>query len=185
MPITESQTSSAAIESAVSETMRQMSASALDLLARRAEINGRIRRLQQVMRGLRDLAVRSAFNEHDPRSVDLLASETPEQRIGALGGVIDLSPPGGSTNTMAGLTRACRIALMEAAAFASLEEIHARIVRRGSFSFADSESPHEAIGRALNAMADLGELRRLEKGNHRLWQRIASAREIDNQQPLG
>jgi len=80
---------------------------------------------------------------------------------------------------LAGLSRACRIALMEAGGAASLAEIRARIVRRGSFSFADSALANTAMLRTLHAMSDAGEIRRLEEGPPSRWQRISPTGEID------
>lgn len=54
------------------------------------------------------------------------------------------------------LTRACRIALLESQELASPEEIHARILRRASFSFVGIERPLAAIARALEILAEEG-----------------------------
>jgi hypothetical protein len=182
MPATEFRTSTAVTESAVSETMKRMNATALDLLSRRVEVNRRIRCLQQVMRGLRDLAIKSAFNEHDGPSIDAgYARRRPFAGTTALRHTSRSTPdcrlPNSSTNVVPGLSRACRIALMESGT-ASLEEIRARILRRGSFSFADFRLANEAITRTLNVMTDDGEICRLEIGSQWVWQRIAMA-EVD------
>ena len=69
------------------------------------------------------------------------------------------------------LQRACRIALMETETAVSLEEIYARIVRRGSFSFADTELARVKLFRVLNLMADDGEVRLLDNGPDWRWER--------------
>lgn len=185
MSTTRFQTSSAVSESAVSETAKRVHAKALDLLTRHAEINRRIRCLQQVIQGLRGLATNATFNGCDavapapPRATEQTRpgnNSTPrEHTVGQMWS----PPPGRSKHLQAGLTRACRIALMEAGGTASPDEIRTRIVRRGSFSFADSAFADAAIIRTLNSMTDGGEVRRLEDGPQSLWQRIAPARESD------
>ncbi len=159
MPAIEFQTSSAAIESAVSETVMRMKASARDLLVRRAEINRRIHRIQRVMQGLRALAIPHACNGSDARLAEPKRENAKRE----------MEP---------GLSRACRIALLESSV-ASLEEIRERIARRGSFSFAEPASPDAAIIRTLNLMVEDGEIRCLEIANQTLWQRIATAEAID------
>jgi hypothetical protein len=180
------QTSSAVSERAVSETANRVRAQAVDLLTRRAEINRRIRFLQQVMQALRDLATNATFKGYgaegpaparttERKRPGNNSASPPGHTVGQMWSPL----PGQSKHLQAGLTRACRIALMEAANTASPDEIRTRIVRRGSFSFADSESATAAIIRTLNAMGYGGEVRRLEDAPQSRWQRIAPARESD------
>lgn len=76
---------------------------------------------------------------------------------------------GGSSD----LRRACRIALMETSHHPICdEEIYRRIVRRGSFRFADSGSAARAIALELSAMVEIGEIRIVPGPFKRLWQRI-------------
>jgi hypothetical protein len=203
MPATRFQTSSTMSESAVSETVRRVNATALDLLTRRAEINKRIRCLHQVVQGLRDLGLRDLglrdLGSRDLGSRDLglrnLATVTTSHATTArFTGERELrvKSPGeptaggrrsaiasGSRRLRAGLTRACRIALMEAGGAASLDEIRSRIVRRGSFSFYDSSLAEAAMIRTLHSMTADGEIRRVEDGPQSLWQRICPTGEID------
>jgi hypothetical protein len=144
----------------VSETVKRVNAKAVDLLSRQAEINRRIRYLRQVMRGLQDLTTRPSFNR------GTMAVQSPRVTQGA------------RVHSADGLTRACRIALMEVAGAASLEEIRARIIRRGSFSFTDLELASAAMVRTLNAMTDGGEVCCME-GTERRWQRFAPAERVD------
>jgi hypothetical protein len=179
------QTPPAVSESAVSETAKRVNAKALDLLTRRAEINQRIRCLQQVIQGLRDLATSATFNGCDaaaPARTRKRKRTMPGNNSTPRGRTVGpMRPPlpGRSKHLPAGLMRACRIALMETGGTASPDEIRTRIVRRGSFSFADSGFANAAIIRTLNAMGDGGEVRRLGAGVQSLWQRIAPSRESD------
>jgi hypothetical protein len=160
-------------QSAVSETVRRVNATAVDLLTRRAEINRRIRCLHQVVQGLRNLGLRdlAAVTAEPETRVNSPRDHTAGRRRSPLAG--------GSKHLLAGLSRACRIALMEASGAASVDEIRSRIVRRGSFSFSDFPFADTAMIRTLHAMSDAGEIRRLEDGSRSLWQRISPAGEID------
>jgi hypothetical protein len=71
------------------------------------------------------------------------------------------------------LRRACRIALLETTEPVSLDEIYARILRRGSFFFASADVAAWAIGKELNAMATEGEIRRVAATSKPRWQRIS------------
>lgn len=66
---------------------------------------------------------------------------------------------------------------MEAAQAESLEDIYARIARRGSFAFVNFEYANPALVRVLNAMAEDGEVRLLESGPCRYWERIPRVQE--------
>ena len=59
-------------------------------------------------------------------------------------------------NQNADLRRACRIALLETANAVSDSELLARIIRRGSFCFAATDSALLAIDQELTAMAEQG-----------------------------
>jgi hypothetical protein len=197
MPFIRSKLSSTSTESAVAETVRRVNAQALALLTRRVEINRRIRSLHRVVHGLRDLATNAA---RDPRSA---MSATPQRATWASHSVQPKENsekgdsnasrehtigrtrsqlPSHSKHELAVLSRACRIALMEAGNPVSLDEIRSRIDRRGSFAFPDSDSVAAAMTRTLNVMADSGEVRCVTSGPQSLWQRIAPVSEIDNSQ---
>jgi hypothetical protein len=124
MPAIEFATSSAETEGAFSQTVKRMNAEALDLLIRRAEINRRIRCLQQVMQGLRELAPGAELDGRDARmggsntAGSNTATEQPRTpadgaAIGQPGERIVFHLPGGPKPALPGLSRACRIALME------------------------------------------------------------------------
>jgi hypothetical protein len=183
MPAIEFQTSPTVSQSAVSETVRRVNATALDLLTRRAEINRRIRCLHQVVQGLKDLGSRDLAPIAASRANIGRSAAEPETRSDSpreySAGARRSPVPDRSKHLLAGLSRACRIALMEAGGAASLDEIRARIVRRGSFSFSDSAFANVAMLRTLHAMSDAGEIRRLEEGSQSRWQRISPTGEID------
>jgi hypothetical protein len=195
MPSMRSKLSSTSTESAVAETVRRVNAQALALLTRRVEINRRIRSLHRVVHGLRDLATNAAG---DPRSAmsatperarwaphSVQPKENSEKRHSNASREHTIGPmrsqlPSQSKQELAVLSRACRIALMEAGNPASLDEIRSRIDRRGSFAFPDSDSVAATMTRTLKVMADRGEVRCVTGGPPSLWQRIAPVSEIDN-----
>jgi hypothetical protein len=183
MPAIRFQAPSAVSESAVSETAKRVHAKALDLLTRRAEINRRIRCLQKLMQRLQEFATNSTFAGSDvaapERKTERTRPRNNNTQHGHTVGQMRSSLPRPSKQLQAGLMRACRIALMEAGGAASPDEIRTRIVRRGSFSFADSGSADAAIIRTLNTLTDGGEIQRLEDGPQSLWQRVAPEQESD------
>jgi hypothetical protein len=195
MPSVRSKLSSTPTESAVAETVRRVNAQALALLTRRVEINRRIRSLHRVVHGLRDFATstasdacKSTLATRDRTAWTPTAGQTtksPESRGSDASleyTVRRMRPrlPGESKHKLALLSRACRIALMEAGNPAPLNEIRSRIDRRESFAFSDSESANAAVTRTLNIMKDGGEVRCVTSGCQSLWQRITPAAEIDN-----
>ena len=176
------QKSSVVSASAVSETVRRVNAQAAALLTRRAEINRRIYCLHRVVQGLRNLATNTVCAALDT---------VPRESVGTSEHVDTRSPveqrlvqmradlPVQSTRMLAGLSRACRIALMEAEEAASLDEIRSRIDRRGSFVFSDSGFAAAAIAETLNIMRDNGEIRGVKSGDQSLWQRTYPANESE------
>lgn len=197
MPYARSKLSSTSTESAVTETVRRVNAQALALLTRRVEINRRIRSLHRVVHGLRGLAInipgdprnaastgpeRATWTSHSEQvkheAVSCDGNSSGERAVARIRSVL----PGESKHELAVLSRACRIALMEAGSPASLDEIRARIDRRGSFAFPDLRFANAAVTRTLNIMKDCGEVRCVTSGCQSLWQRIAVVAEIDNSQ---
>jgi hypothetical protein len=198
MPAVRSQISLTLTESAVAETVRRVNAQALALLTRRVEINRRIRSLHRVVHGLRDLAA-SHPDTAEPAAAELTAllplttertneesearksNSSHKSRIGRM----RFGLPSRSQHESAALSRACRIALMEAESPASLDEIRSRIDRRGSFAFHNSEFANAAITRTLNVMRDSGEARCVAScetsGLPSFWQRIPPPAEIDGE----
>jgi hypothetical protein len=162
------ESSSASTDSAVSETLRLVTAENLSLLQRRSDINRRIRGLHRLMHRLCDLSHKPALKESAGfrNAPDNVAWQAPLLA-------------GRSKNSIARLRRACRIALMEAGGVASLDEIRSRIARRGSFSFADYGLSESAIVQTLDLMAAGTEVRCLENGSELIWQRVAPTGEIE------
>jgi hypothetical protein len=164
-------------ESAIAETVKQVNAQALDLLSRRSEINRRIRHLHQVMKGLRDLATRKTCNGSDETPPTGSAERNRLDDCTSRARAFRESRPHASCrskNQIEELTRACRIALMEGEGTASTDEIRWRIIRRGSFSFADSRVAETSILRTLQAMSHGGEVRQVDNNSESLWQRTAA-----------
>ena len=170
---------SSASEGAVSETVKQISAKALELLTRRNEINRRIGFLNNVMKGLQNVPTKTTHISWDlPPTASACAMEairsadSTKRRRTELARIASFLR--GPTRHVKGeLTRACRIALVEADGRASIDEIRRRIVRRESFLFADPGSAKAAIHKTLKAMTDSGEVRRLDDGSNLLWLRNA------------
>jgi hypothetical protein len=199
MPAVRSQLSLTLTESAVAETVRRVNAQALALLTRRVEINRRIRSLHRVVHGLRDLAASHPYTaelaapeltaltlttertnqESETRNSNSSHKSTHKSTIGRM----RFGLPSRSQHEVAALSRACRIALMEAESPASLDEIRSRIDRRGSFAFHNSEFANAAIMRTLNVMRDSGEARCVTScetsGLPSFWQRIPPPAEVD------
>jgi hypothetical protein len=199
MPAVRSQISLTLTESAVAETVRRVNAQALALLSRRVEINRRIRSLHRVVHGLRDLAAghpstaepaaaeltalplttERTNQESETRKTNSSHKSSHKSRIGRM----RFGLPSRSQHELAALSRACRIALMEAESPACLDEIRSRIDRRGSFAFHNSEFANAAITRTLNVMRDSGEARCVTScetsGLPSFWQRIPPPAEID------
>jgi hypothetical protein len=195
MPAVRSQISLTLTENAVAETVRRVNAQARALLTRRAEINRRIRSLHRVVHGLRDLAASHPYTAElaAPEHAALMPStqrgnEESEIRDSNSShkstiGRMRFGLPSRSQHELAALSRACRIALMEAESPASLDEIRSRIDRRGSFAFHNSEFANAAIARTLNVMRDSGEARCVTScetsGLPSFWQRIPPPAEVD------
>ena len=192
MPATR-QKSSAVGTSAVSETVKRVNAKVLALLTRRAEINRRIRCLHRVVRGLRNLAINAGCDTsagYPTVTAGTAEMPNPEQVFadrdtGSLpeNAFLQMRSQGlrRPHAELAGLSRACRIALMEAGATASLEEIRARIDRRGSFVFRDCNFADSEILATLSVMAHEGEIRSIRgDGTQDLWQRIPPSDQSTN-----
>ncbi len=81
------------------------------------------------------------------------------------------------------LGRACRIALLETTEPVSLDEIYNRILRRGSFFFANADVAAWAIGRELNTMAAEGQIHKVEVASKPRWQRVSMVQEDEETQP--
>ncbi len=177
------QTPAVAHAIAVSETVKQVNAEALELLLRRKQLNQRILRLRKIMRGLGNLATNAIVADSAP-TTQARATERQKRRKDTMpsrrtGGQRESSLPGWSRPLKVALARACRIALLEAGGAASTDDIRRLIVRRGSFSFplVAYGSADAAIIRTLKAMSHRGEVRRIARVSESLWQGTAQDRE--------
>jgi hypothetical protein len=155
------------IENAVRETMQRVSTNAFLLLTRQSEINRRIRDLHRVIRHLRRWAVNSKFS-----SGEMLAAHRAPENDFDVAEHDSLRKSPSLVQSRRSLSRACRIALLEAGGPASLDEIRVRILRRRSFSFPDATMTNMAILRALTRMTSAGEILCSERNSHKLWRRI-------------
>jgi hypothetical protein len=182
---TKHQTPAGASEIAVSETVKQVNAEALDLLIRRRHLSRRILHLKKIMKGLRELATNNKLIGCDSgRTTESRAAERAKHGNDTIPSehtvrLKESSRPVRSWALKVALVRACRIALLEAGGTASPDEIRRLIIRRGSFWFADAGSADREIIRTLGAMTDTGEVRPLEDNSRLLWERIAPEQETE------
>jgi hypothetical protein len=169
----------------VSAVVELVEAELDSLLARREEIRKRIQNLHQVIYGLQQ------FGRLD---TDDLRSESPKpaSRRGtnystSSGIAVDEHATGElrscvRSNTKyphPALRRACRIALLEGQAAASVKEIYSRIVRRGSFPFDSLGLAHPLVAWALNIMTEEEEIRCFKNFRPWRWQRIIRPENLD------
>jgi len=167
----------------VSAVLAQMQTELRDLLTRREDLARRIRNLHQLTRGLHELAKAPVCNQ-------IYAAPSPTPKNGSAPCACSRIIPEGSgqqapssalckTNRMnLGLRRACRIALLEGEGPVSLEELYARILRRGSFSFVNLKTASPLLLRGLQALAEGGEAQLLENAPGLRWQRVERFQEV-------
>ncbi len=187
----QSDPSPAVSRDAVHKTLRRISAEALSLLARRSEINRRIRDLHQLLHRLGD-----SSTESSTKTVRLVGAgaDTGWRSAGQTinSPLYDKQARPGCTvlrgrsrpsslpkHVLPRLRRACRIAILEAGGVASLDEIRALIARRGSFAFVESGPSDWVILQTLIRMRVSGEVRCLENHPRPVWQRITPPEEVD------
>ena len=168
----------------VSAVVELVQAELDSLLARREEIRKRIQNLHQVIYGLQQFA---RLDTNDLRS----ESPKPASRRRtnpATGGIaVDQHATGELRSCVRGntkyahlaLRRACRIALLESQAAASVKEICSRIMRRGSFPFDSLRLAHPLVAWALNIMTEEGEIRCFKNVTPWRWQRIIRPENLD------
>jgi hypothetical protein len=144
-----------------------------DLSKRRADIGKRIRILDKTLRGLR-AGVGQALAAPLKVGLDVPAETYRKFSPGPAGAACaETTTPGQPderNHALPQLKRACRIALAEVGGPASPEDLYARIARRGSFPFTSVEGAISAIARALISMAEQGDVRHLDDGQHGRWE---------------
>jgi hypothetical protein len=161
---------------ALSNTLVQVNEEMFNLLSRQNEINQRIRSLHKLIRGLRFLAGSDVPDRNETERSAVVSSKVHRD--------LQFKQQVNSARQMArhrfrptprkdALSRACRIALLEAGGIASLEEIQLRITRRGSFSFINSSFASASLIRTLNTMARAGEVCCQGDGSQSKWRRMA------------
>ena len=158
----------AATSDSAAALVDQMQMELRNLMSRREGLARRIRNLRQVIRGLDEISSAPAFNYQcagppSPAAQNSVTVSFPcgGTMIGEPGRHLQSGTQRKTKGVNAHLQRACRIALLEAEKPVSLEEIFARIVRRGSFSFVNPERANPVLLRVLNAMAECGEVQLL------------------------
>ena len=169
----------------VSAVVELVQAELDSLLARREEIRERIQNLHQVIYGLQEIG---RLDTDDPRSespkpASLRRPNHPPSSSIAVDehatGELRSCVRSNTKYAHPALRRACRIALLEGQAAASLKEIYYRIVRRGSFPFYSLRLAHPLVARALNIMTEEGEIRCFKSVTPWRWQRIIRPGNLD------
>ena len=169
----------------VSAVMELLAAELDSLLARREEIRERIQNLHQVLYGLQWIG---RLDTDDPRSESPKpASRRRTNHTTSSAIAVDEHPTGELRSWVRSkanyahpaLRRACRIALLEGQAAASVKEIYARIVRRGSFPFDNLRLAHALVAWALHIMTEEGEIRCFKNVTPWRWQRIIKPENLD------
>jgi hypothetical protein len=153
--------------SPVIEVLKTASFELRELHARYAQVTERIRTLRNAVDALRELRPRSSSEIYEATA----GKCSPESNSSNSG-----PKKWDSVSLRTGdpfLRRACRIALLEAFDAMSVDEIHSRIVRRGSFCFASPSLAKHAIVAELNAMEQCGEVRHITSTWEMKWQRCA------------
>ena len=159
-------------ENALSNTLVQVNEEMFHLLGKQGEINQRIRRLHKLIRGLRLLAGSDGLQRSETERSAVIPSK-PHGDLKFKRQVNSVRHRSRSSPRNDALSRACRIALLEAGGIASLEEIQSRITRRGSFSFNNSSFASDSLIRTLNALARAGEICCQDNGSQSKWRRVA------------
>ena len=162
----------------VSAVVELVEAELDSLLARREEIRKRIQNLHQVIYGLQQFGRLDTddLRSESPKPASRRRTNHPnssgigvdEQVTGELRSCVRSN----TKYAYPALRRACRIALLEGQAAASVTEIYSRIVRRGSFLFDSLRLAHPLVAWALNIMTEEGEIRCFKNVTPWRWQRI-------------
>jgi hypothetical protein len=168
------------LHSSIIEVVKLVETELNGLSSRRSTIKKRIRSLHLVLHGLQaGVGLPAAHDTH--AELRTLAKRPRRPVPGASNGAaaahgdfllqFDVRRKGKSDHLCCKLRTACRIALMEVGHAASAEEILSQIVRRGSYSFMNTEHGIAAIVQTLIVMTELGETQCLDGGASRRWER--------------
>jgi len=160
--------------------LAQLQTELLSLVMRREDLARRIRSAHQVTRGLREISSAAAFTRpcaeasSPARDDSVTALSAAKHTLSGRSGRHLRPQMQNKTDAVnPSLQRACRIALLEGEGPLSMEEICTRIVRRGSFLFANPAGANAALLRVLNAMAQCGEVHLIESARGWSWERVA------------
>jgi len=130
-----------------------------DLIRQKTEVRRRVRRLSRILREQSSLTQLRARGRalHAPKFRQISTKiGRPKARK--------------SERLHFELTRACRIAFMDAGGIATPDQICSSIERRGSFSFIDlNEKPIDLVIRILKFMAETGEAKCAASDPHSPW----------------
>jgi hypothetical protein len=157
------------IQASVSEVLKLVVHEHRELRAQYKEVSSRIRNLRIAVRTLRNLRGRSTGSALRQEHVDAAGNAKPHLGETRFEGEVSQDLTNGSQNMA--LRRAIRIAVLETSGAVSNEEVYVRILRRGSFDFPSQDLAERAIAEELKAMADQGELLRLDTATGSGWQR--------------
>ncbi|HEX3820737.1 MAG TPA: hypothetical protein VHW45_10400 [Candidatus Sulfotelmatobacter sp.] len=157
-------------QASVSEVLKLVVLEHHELRAQYKEVTTRIRNLRIAVRTLRSLGGGSAPAARQEKTKvcgeNEFASDPVEVRTDP-----DSNRQSADSQDLA-LRRAIRIAVFETFDVVSSQEVHARILRRGSFSFPNDDLAVQAIAEELRIMTEQGELRRVESVAGSGWQRV-------------
>jgi hypothetical protein len=147
-------------QSPVQGVLRAASLELRELRARHIQLTQRIRALRT--------AVAALHTWQSPEAPQMLA-ERPFTAQHAL------SPaPPASVQANSALRRACRIALLGSFDYLSADEVLARIIRRQSYYFAESEDAQAAVAAELHRLAENGEVECCTQASEVKWKRVPS-----------
>jgi hypothetical protein len=164
-----------AVRGSVTAVLQLVNIELQQLLVRREEVAKRIRSVCTAVNALQEFAANPAPNSAAAASRAMKGERSARRSLRQNSTELfdDASPR---------LRRACRIALLETDEPLSEQEICARILRRGSFSFVDAGSAYLAILKELTAMAEAGEVRHplsdSNNGSSDGWQRISGEEDL-------
>jgi hypothetical protein len=156
-------------QGSVSEVLKLVVLEHRELRAQYKEVSTRIRNLRIAVKTLRHLGGRSAGAL---RREEHLAAQNAGPHVHETHVDGEVSNDQNVDAQSTALRRAIRIAVFETSGVISNEEVYARILRRGSFNFSSQDLAEQTIAEELKAMADQGELLRLDTATGSGWQRI-------------
>jgi hypothetical protein len=130
-----------------------------DLIRQKIDVRRRIRSLSRKLR-----------EQSSPTALSARGRATHAQKFRQISTTVGRPRGRKSERLQFELTRACRIAFMDAGGTATPDQVCFSIERRGSFSFIDlDEKPIDLVIRILNFMAETGEAKCASSDPHSPW----------------